>query len=146
MCRKKIAHLFWGPGPLANIFTVFQPSQNLFNNGLFLPRLLLLEALTTLASLLLLVLQRLLDELDILQSELLADYVKVTSRVDISLDVDNLGVIETPYDLEDSINGSDVRQEGIAKTSTSGSTASQTSDIIDCKIGRDLRLRLVLLA
>jgi len=136
--EKKVTHLLGGPRPLAHIFPVFQPSQNLFNNGLFLPSLLLFEALTALASLFLLILQRLLDKLNILQSELLTDNVKVTSRVDISLNVDNFGIIETPYHLEDGIDGSDMRQKGIAKTSASGSTTSQTGDIIDRKVGWNL--------
>jgi len=39
-----------------------------------------------------------------------------------------------------------VRQEGIAQTGTSRGTTGQTGNVVDCEVGRDPRLGLVLLA
>lgn len=145
--EKKInAYLLGTPGALADILAVLQPSQDLLDKGLLFPGLLLLQALTALARLLLLVLEGLLYELDILQPELLADDIEVAGGVDVSLDVDDLGIVETPHDLEDGVDGADVRQEGIPETGTGGSTARQTGNVVDCEVGRDARLGLVLLA
>ena len=144
--RGEIPYLFGAPVALADILAVLQPGQNLFDSGLFFPRLLLLETLATLAGDLLLGLEGLLHKLNILESQLLADDVEITDGVDISLDVDNLGIIEAAHDLEDGIDGSDVRQEGVAKPSTGGRTARQTGDVVDCETGRDPRLGVVLFA
>ena len=59
-----------------------------------------------------------LDPLDVLKPELGRDDVHVAARVDVALDVDDLGVIEGTDDLEDTIDGTDVRQEGVSKAST----------------------------
>ncbi|KAG9954844.1 hypothetical protein KCU85_g52, partial [Aureobasidium melanogenum] len=58
--------------------------------------------------LLLQVLKGLLDELDILDTELLADDLEITDGIDITLDVDNFGIIETSDDLEDGIDGTNM--------------------------------------
>lgn len=144
--KEKVPYLFGAPGALADILAILQPGQNLFDGGLLFPRLLLLETLATLAGDLLLGLEGLLHELNILESQLLADDVEITDGVDISLDVDNLGIVEAAHDLEDGIDGSDVRQEGVAETSTGRRTARQAGDVVDCEVGRDPRLGVVLFA
>ena len=106
----------------------------------------MLEALATLTGDLLLGLEGLLHKLNVLESQLLADDVEITDGVDVSLDVDNLGIVEAAHDLEDGIDSSDVRQEGVAETSTGGRTARQAGDVVDCEIGRDPRLGVVLFA
>lgn len=146
MKREKVPYLFRAPGALADILAILQPGQNLFDGGLLFPRLLLLETLATLAGDLLLGLESLLHELNILESQLLADDVEITDGVDISLDVDNLGIVEAAHDLEDGIDGADVRQEGVAETSTGRRTARQAGDVVDCEVGRDPRLGVVLFA
>lgn len=117
--NKMVAYLLGRPSALADVLAVLEPGQDLLDRGLLLLPLPHLEALPTLAGLLLLVLESLLDELNVLQPQLLADDVKIANGVDITLDVDNLGIVKTPDDLEDGIDGANVRQEGIAETGTS---------------------------
>ena len=140
------SYLLGTPGSLADVLAILEPGQNLLNDFLLSSGLLLFQALTTHAGLLLLVLKGLLDELDILQSQFLADDVQITSGVDIALDVNDLGVIEASNDLEDGIDGANVRQESVSETSTSGRATGQTSNIVDGQVGRDTGLGLVLLA
>lgn len=140
------AYLLGTPGALADLLAVLEVGQDLLDSGLFLLPLLHLKRLTALAGLLLLVLESLLDELDILETKLLGDDVKITGGVDITLDVDDLGIIESTDDLEDGIDGADVGQESVAETSTGGGTAGKTGDIVDSQVGGNARLGLVLLA
>ena len=140
------AYLLGTPGALADLLAILEVLQDLLDSGLFLLPLLHLKRLTALAGLLLLVLEGLLDELDILETKLLADDVEITSGVDITLNVDNLGIIESTDDLEDGIDGADVGQESVAETSTSGGTTGMTGNIVDGQVGRDARLGVVLLA
>lgn len=114
-----VAYLLGRPSALADVLAVLEPGQNLLDRGLLLLPLPHLETLPTLAGLLLLVLESLLDELNVLQPQLLADDVKIADGIDVTLDVDNLGIVKTPDDLEDGIDGANVRQEGIAETGTS---------------------------
>lgn len=102
------SYLLGSPGSLADVLAILEPGKNLLNDVLFSSGLLLFQALTTHAGLLLLVLKGLLDELDILQSEFLADDVQITSGVDITLDVNDLGIIEATNDLEDGIDSANV--------------------------------------
>lgn len=87
----------------------------------------------------------LLDELDVLDPKLVRDDLEITYRIDVALYVYNLSIIEASHDLEDSVNGSDVRQESIAETSTSRGASRQTGDVVDCEIGRYARLWVVVL-
>jgi hypothetical protein len=144
--RRNIAYLLGGPGALADVLAVLQPGEDLLDGRLLFLPLPHLETLTTLAGLLLLVLERLLNELNVLQPQLLADDIQVAGGVDVALDVDNLGIVETPDDLKDGIDSANVRQEGVAKTSTCRGTTGQAGDVIDCEVGRHLRLGVVLLA
>lgn len=120
--------------------------NDLLDSGLLHEEVLHLERLATTTGLLLVVLKRLLGELDVLNAELVADDFQITDGVDITLDVDNLGIVEAADDLEDGIDGANVRQEGVTKTSTSGGTTGQTSNVIDSEVSRNLGLGLVLLA
>lgn len=86
---------------------------------------------------------RLLDEFDVFDPQLLANNVEIPHWIYIALDVNDLGIVKAAYYLEDSIDCSDVRQESVAETGTSGSSSRETSDIVDCKVGRHLRLRLI---
>lgn len=47
----------------------------------------------------------------------------------------DLGIIEASDDLEDGVDRSDMGQESVSKTSSSGGSSSQASDIIDGQIG-----------
>lgn len=141
-----VSYLLWCPGALSDILAILEPVQDLFNGILLLLGLLDLETLTAHAGLLLLVLEGLLDELNILESQLLGNDVEISAGVHVTLNVDNLGVIEATHDLEDGVDGSDVRQESVTKTSTSRCTSCETSDIVDRQVGGDARLGVVLLA
>ena len=129
---------------LANVLAVVQPGKDLLHSLLLGTSFLQLQTLATHASLLLLVLQSLLDELDIFQAKLFADDIKITGRVDITLDVNNLGIVEATNDLEDGIDGTDVGQERVAKTSASGRATGQTSNVVNRQVGRDAGLGVVL--
>lgn len=71
----------------------------------------------------------LLNPLNVLETELGRDDLHVTDGVDVTLDMDNLGVIESTDDLEDTVDGTDVRQESVAETSTGRSTGGQTGNV-----------------
>lgn len=109
-------YLFWSPLALADIFSVIEPGENLFDSCFLFSCLLLFKALPSLPCLLLLVLEGLLDELDIFKTQLLADDIEIPCGVDVTLNVDDLSIIKAPDHLEDGIYGTDVRQEGIAET------------------------------
>lgn len=144
--KKKIAYLLGRPVVLAHVLTLLEPREDLLNRRLLRLPLLHLQRLAALAGLLLLVLERLLDKLNILEPQLLADDVQVAGRVDVTFDVDDLGIVKTPHHLEDGIDGANVRQEGVAETRASGGTAGQTGNVVDCEVGRHPRLGVVLFA
>lgn len=88
----------------------------------------------------------LLDPFDILEPELGRDDLHITTRVDIALDVNDLGVIECTDDLENTVDRTDVRQEGVSETGTGGCTGGQTGNIDTRQERRDLRFGLVNIA
>lgn len=139
-------YLLGAPVALADILAVLQHGKDLLDCSLLLLELLHLKRLATTSCLLDKVLKRLLGELDILETELLADDVQVTDGVDVTLNVDNLGIVEATHNLEDGIDSADVRQEGVTKTSTSRGTARQTGNIVDGQVGGHPRLGVVHLA
>lgn len=108
--RKKRgnSYLLGAPVTVANVLALLKPLENLGSSSLVLLHLLHLKRLATTASLLGQALESLLDELDILDAKLLADDSQITNGVDITLDVDNLGIIEATNHLEDGIDGTDV--------------------------------------
>ena len=139
-------YLLGTPVALAHILTGLEVLNDLLDSGLLHEEVLHLERLATATGLLLVVFERLLSELDVLDAKLVADDFQITDGVDITLDVDDLGIVEATDDLEDGIDGANVRQEGVAETSTSGGTTGQTSNVIDSEVSRNLGLGLVLLA
>ena len=96
--------------------------QNLLHNRLLFLQLLHLQILASTSCLLDKVLKRLLHEFDILDAKLVGNDVQVTDGVDVSLDVDDLGIVKAPNHLEDGIDGTDVGQESVAETGTGGCT------------------------
>lgn len=133
------AYLFWSPVLLANIHLLLREAVvDGLNNGLLLLELLHLHGLSTTGGLLADSLKRLSNKLQILDSQLVVDDLKITDWVDITLDVDNLGIVEAADNLEDGIDGTNVRQESVSETGTGGGTSGQTGDIIDSQVGWNL--------
>ena len=85
----------------------------------------------------------LLHPLDILQTEFILDDGHVTRGVDISFNVDDIGVVECSNHLENTVDCTDVRQEGVSETGTGGCTSGKTGDINTGQIGSDGGLGLV---
>lgn len=141
-----MTYLLGRPVTLANITTIVEQGEDLLDGGLFFPELLHLQTLASSSGQLLLVLKSLLNELNVLDSELFADNVQISDWVDITLDVDNLGIVEASHDLEDGIDGTDVGQESVSETSTSRGASGQTGNIVDSEMCGDSGLRVVLLA
>lgn len=144
--KSRVAYLLGSPVLVTDVLALLKQGKNLLCSGFLLLELLHLKRLTTTASLLLQVLKSLLDELDILDTELLADNLEITDGVDITLDVDDLGIVETSNNLEDGIDGANVRQESVSETGTSRGTTGQTSNVVDGKVSRNSRLGVVVLA
>ena len=143
---RKRTYLFWRPVALSDISAVIQESKDLLDASLFLEKFLHLETLATSPCELLDGLKTLLCELNILDAQLLADDGQISDWINISLYVNDFGIVETSYDLEDSIDGTNVGQESISKTSTRRSTSCQTSNIINSEMCRDSRFWVVFLA
>lgn len=53
----------------------------------------------------------------------------VPDGVEGALDVGDVAALKDADDVEDTVHGADVRQEGIAKTLTAGGTLHETGDI-----------------
>lgn len=98
--------------------------------------------MTTSCSLLFQRLQILLNKLNILYSKFVIYNLEITDGVNIPFDMDNLRIVETADNLEDGIDSTDMRKEGVTKPSTSRGSTGQASNIVNCKIGRDFRDRL----
>lgn len=144
--KVRVTYLLRTPVLVTDVLAIVKQGKNLLDGGFLLLELLHLKGLTATTGLLLQVLESLLCEFDILDTELLADNLEITDGVDITLDVDNLGIIETSDDLEDGIDGANVGQESVTETSTSRGTAGQTSDIVDGLVSGNSGLGVVLLA
>lgn len=140
------AYLLGSPILLSHIFTIFEPRKNLFDSRFLLFQFFHFETLPASPGLLLQVFKSFLNELDIFDSKLLADYIEISDRINVSFNMDDLGIIETANNLEDGINGPDMRKEGVAKPSSSRCPSRQTSDIIDREVGRDPGLWLIMVA
>ena len=143
---RKRTYLFGRPVALSDISAVIQESKDLLNTSLFLEKFLHLQTLTTSSGKFLDSLKTLLGELNILDTQLLTDDGQISDWVDVSLYVNDFGIVETSYDLEDSIDGTNVGQESISKTSTSRGTSSQPSNIINGEMCRDSGFGVVFLA
>jgi hypothetical protein len=138
-------YLLWCPNTLSHIFAVLEHGKNPLDGRLLLLELLHLQALATPAGFLDELFERLLDELNVLEAQLLGDDVQVAERVYVTLNVNDLGIVEAAHDLENSIDGANMRQEGVSKTGTSRCTAGKTSNVIDGQVGGNARLGVVLL-
>jgi hypothetical protein len=141
--RKVFTYLFGAPVTVTDVLALLQPVKDLGSSSLLLLEFLHLKGLATTASLLAQGLEGLLDELHILDTELLANDSQITNGVDITLDVDNLGIIEAANHLEDGIDSTNVRQERVTQTSTSRGTTGETGNIVHGQVGGNLRLGLV---
>jgi hypothetical protein len=102
-----------------------------------------LQALATSSGLLDKEAERLLDEFSVLDAQLFSNDLQVTNWIDIALDVDDLGIVEASHDLENSIDGANVRQECVSKTGTGGRAACETGNVVDGQVGGHDRLGLV---
>ena len=69
-----------------------------------------------------------LDPFNVLQPEFCGNDFDISDRVDVAFYVDDFGVIEGAHHLEDTIDGSDVGQEGVSKTSTCGGALKRNED------------------
>jgi hypothetical protein len=130
----------------AHVLAGLEVLNDLLNGSLLHQQVLHLERLATTAGLLFVVLERLLGELDVLDAQLLVNDLKIANGVDVTLDVDDLGIVEATDDLEDGVDGANMGQEGVSETSTGGCAAGQTSNVVDRQVSGHLRLGLVLLA
>lgn len=139
------SYLLGAPVAGSDILAVLQPLQDLLYRGQLISRVLLLQAVATWTGLLLLGLKGLLNKLNVLEPQLLGNDVQVTGRIHVTLDVDDLCIVEATDHLEYGIDGTNVRQESVAQTSTSGCTAGQTGNIVDGQVCGDAGLWLVLL-
>ena len=116
----RVAHLFANPLVLPDILVVLGENVvDLLNRrDLLLASLVGEGGISEGPACLLKAIKVLLDPLDVLETELGGDDVHVTARVDVALDVDDLGVVKGADDLEDTVDGADVREEGVSETST----------------------------
>ena len=130
----------------AHVLAGLEVLNDLLDGSLLHQQVLHLERLATTAGLLLVVLERLLSELDVLDAQLLVDDLKIANGVNVTLDVNDLGIVEAADDLEDGVDGANVGQERVSETSAGGCAAGQTSNVVDGQVSRHLRLGLVLLA
>jgi hypothetical protein len=101
-------YLFGVPVTLADVIASLQELKDLGSSSLLFLELLHLQRLSTTTSLLAENLESLLNKLDILNAELLVDDGQITARIDVTLNVDNLGIIEAANHLEDGIDSADV--------------------------------------
>lgn len=114
---RKLAktYLFGTPMLFPHVLPTLQPLQYPLHSRFFLLQLLHFQTLPTSSRLFLQILQGLFHELNIFDPQLLADNVKISDRVDVPLDVNDFSIVETSHDLEDGVDCSDVRQEGISQ-------------------------------
>lgn len=106
--KRCSSYLLGSPVAGTDILAVLQPCQDLFYRGLLISGVLLLQAVAAWAGLLLLGFEGLLHELNVLQPQLLGNDVQVASRVYITLDVDDLCIVEATDNLKDGIDGTNV--------------------------------------
>ncbi len=80
------------------------------------------------------ILQVLLHPFNIFEAQFCRDNFHITDGVDISLNVNDVGVIEGTDHLEDTIDGANVGQESITEASSSGGTLHflSTPSDLDC--------------
>ena len=79
---------------------------------------------------------------NILLQQFLADDVHITARVNTTFDVSDVLAVETTENVENGIDSTDVRQEGVSKTTAFGSTLDKTGNIGDLQNSRNVVLGL----
>jgi hypothetical protein len=142
--KKFSTYLFGCPVSLAaDVMTLLEELKNELSGGLLFLQLLHLQGLSATTGLFLQSFKSLGHKLNVLDAQLLVDDGQITARVNITLNVNDLGIIEAANNLEDGIDGTNVRQERVTQTSTGGSTAGQTGNIIDGQVSGNLGLGFV---
>lgn len=137
----EVSNIIVGPVILTNILVRLEALLGLLKSLVVL--LALLGLVNTTLDDLIKILIHAVHKVKILLNQLLRDDVKITHGVNGSLDVLNLLILESTANVENGINGGDVGKEGVTKTLTLGSTADETSNIVDGKNSRDGLARLV---
>ncbi len=69
--------------------------------------------------------------------------LNIPQRIQFTLNVNNVGVIESPEKMENPINGFNVGQESVSETLTFRGTLDQTGNVNDSQKGRDNGFGLV---
>jgi hypothetical protein len=142
--KKGFTYLLRGPVSLAaDVMAILKELENELGGGLLFLQFLHLQGLSATTGLLLQSFEGLGDKFNILDAQLLVDDGQITARVDITLNVNDLGIVEAADNLEDGIDGTNMRQERVTQTSTGGSTTGQTGNIIDSQVSGNLGLGLV---
>ena len=147
---KKLAQtcLLVRPSSLSHVLVLLrQHVQDLLDRRNFLlPRLVCQTRAAQVSAQLLQSVQLLLHPLNVLQPELRRDDLHVSQRVDIPLDVDDLGVVERSNTLEDTVDSSNVRQESVSETGTGRGSGGQTGNVDTSQEGGHLGFGLVQVA
>lgn len=148
LAKTPDTHLGIGPVALPDVSVVLlDVLEDLLNDGNLLLLLPVLETVVAGRSGVLLGhVESLLYPVNVLEPELGGDDLHVTEGVDVALNVDDLSVVESTNDLEDTVDGSHVGQESVSETGTGGSTGGKTSDVNAREEGGDLALGLVQIA
>ena len=87
-------------------------------------------------------LDRTLDTVEVSESELRVDRLEIRNRIDLSCDVDDVGVVEAPHDLSDRIRFADVMEELVAKPFALGSAFDESGDVDELHDRRDDLVRV----
>ncbi|KAH3666022.1 hypothetical protein OGAPHI_004211 [Ogataea philodendri] len=122
---------FTCPGLVGNSLAILEKLDDSLDQNSLLFLLLNLQRLTTSLGDFVDTFQVTLGKINILESQLVGNNLQISGRVNISLNVDDVCVIETSNHLVNGINSTDIGQESVTKTFSSSSTFSQTSNIVD---------------
>ena len=93
---------------MPHIFAGLEQFQDLLDCRLLLFQLLHLETLTSSPRLLADVLMCLFNKFNVLDSKFFTDDVQIPNRVDVTLNVNDLCIVETPHYLKDGVDGANV--------------------------------------
>lgn len=85
------------------------------------------------------------NELLVLETKLVVDGLEILDRVNLTVNVDNIDLIESTADVEDGIDGTDVGQESVTKSLSGRGALHQTSNIDHSQPGGNLLLGSVVL-
>ncbi|GMR52496.1 hypothetical protein PMAYCL1PPCAC_22691, partial [Pristionchus mayeri] len=79
--------------------------------------------------------------LDVLLDQLIRDDLQITSRIHVSLDVDDVVIVEGATEMEEGVAGGDVREEGVAQSLPLRRALHQTSNVYNIEERWHLRGR-----